>query len=94
MSKINEKIMPEIIAWQNRPSEQIYLFVFMGAIHYKLKENRQDITKAAYVVLGIRMDGREDYFIHLFRTSAHHAHDECYWSEPSILQGHQEQTVL
>ena len=29
----------------------------MDAIHYKVKENHQYITKAAYVVLGINLDG-------------------------------------
>lgn len=32
----------------------------MDAIHYKVKENYQYITKAAYVVLGIRMDSRKE----------------------------------
>ncbi len=60
VSKIVEKITPEIAAWQNRPLDEAYLFVFMDAIHYKIKENHQYITKAAYVVLGIQMDGRKD----------------------------------
>ncbi len=60
VSKIVEKITPEITAWQNRPLDVIYPFVFMDAIHYKVKENHQYITKAAYVVLGIQMDGRKD----------------------------------
>ena len=60
VSKISEKIMPEVTAWQNRPLEKIYPFVFMDAIHYKVKEDHRYITKAAYVVLGITMDGRKD----------------------------------
>ena len=60
VSKIVEKITPEITAWQNRPLDAVYPFVFMDAIHYKVKENHQYITKAAYVVLGIQMDGRKD----------------------------------
>ena len=32
----------------------------MDAIHYKVKENHQYITKAAYVVLGINLDGQKD----------------------------------
>lgn len=36
------------------------LFVYMDAIHYKVKENHQYVTKAAYVVLGINMDGCKD----------------------------------
>lgn len=60
VSKISEKIMPEVNEWQNRPLEAVYPFVFMDAIHYKVKENHQYITKAAYVVLGINMEGSKD----------------------------------
>ena len=60
VSKISEKIMPEVNDWQNRPLEEVYPFVFMDAIHYKVKENHQYITKAAYVVLGINMEGSKD----------------------------------
>jgi len=60
VTKISEKIMPEVTAWQNRPLEKVYPFVFMDAIHYKVKEDHRYITKAAYVVLGITQDGRKD----------------------------------
>ena len=60
VSKISEKIMPEVTAWQNRPLEKVYPFVFLDAIHYKVKQDHQYQTKAAYVVLGITMDGRKD----------------------------------
>jgi len=60
VTKITEKIMPEETAWQNRTLEAVYPFVFMDAIHYKVKEDRRYVTKAAYVVLGITMDGRKD----------------------------------
>lgn len=60
VTKISEKIMPEVTAWQNRPLEKVYPFVFMDAIHYKVKEDHRYVTKAAYVVLGITMDGRKD----------------------------------
>ena len=60
VSKISEKSMPEVNAWQNRPLESVYPFVFMDAIHYKVKEEHWYVTKAAYVVLGITMDGTKD----------------------------------
>ena len=60
VSKISEKIMPEVNDWQNRPVEEVYPFVFMDAIHYKVKEDHRYITKAAYVVLGINMEGGKD----------------------------------
>ena len=60
VTKISEKIMPEVTAWQSRPLEAVYPFIFMDAIHYKVRENHRYVTKAAYVVLGITMDGRKD----------------------------------
>ncbi len=60
VTKISERIMPEVTAWQNRPLEKVYPFIFMDAIHYKVKEDHRYVTKAAYVVLGITMDGRKD----------------------------------
>ena len=60
VSKIVDKISPEVTAWQNRPLESVYPFIFMDAIHYKVKENHQYVTKAAYVVLGIQQDGHKD----------------------------------
>lgn len=60
VSKISEKIMPEVQAWQNRALDAVYPFVFMDAIHYKVKEDHRYITKAAYVVLGITMEGVKD----------------------------------
>ena len=32
VSKISEKIMSEVTAWQNRPLEAVYSFVFLNAI--------------------------------------------------------------
>jgi len=60
VSKISDKIMPEVTAWQNRPLDAVYPFIFMDAIHYKVKENHRYVTKAAYVVLGIGEDGVKD----------------------------------
>ena len=42
VSKISEKIMPEVTAWQNRPLEAVYPFIFMDAIHYKVRENHHN----------------------------------------------------
>ena len=60
VTKISDKIIPQLNEWQNRPLEAVYPFVFMDAIHYKIRENHQIITKAAYVVLGINMDGYKE----------------------------------
>ena len=60
VSKITERVIPEIKEWQNRPLEPIYPFVFLDAIHYKIKEDGHILNRAAYVVLGVRVDGIKD----------------------------------
>lgn len=60
VSKITDKILPEIKEWQSRPLNPIYPFVFMDAIHYKIKEDGRILNRAAYIVLGVTLDGTKD----------------------------------
>jgi len=60
VSKITERILPMVQEWQSRPLEAIYPFIFMDAIHYKVREDKQIVNKAAYVVMGVNLDGYKD----------------------------------
>lgn len=60
VSKITDRITPEIKEWQNRPLERIYPLIFMDAIHYKVREDGQINKRAAYVVMGVNMEGNKD----------------------------------
>lgn len=60
VSKISDKIMPQLMARQNRPIDKTYPFIFRDAIHYKVKEKHQYITKAAYVVLDNTLEENKD----------------------------------
>jgi len=60
VSNITNRIMPVVTEWQNRPLEKTYSFVFMDAIHYKVRDDKHIIIKAAYVVLGVNMDGEKE----------------------------------
>ena len=46
--------------WKIRPLEEVYPFVFLDAIHYKVKEDGRYISKAFYTVLGVRIDGKKE----------------------------------
>jgi putative transposase len=48
INAITDKIIPKIKEWQSRPLENVYPFVFMDAIHYKIKENGKYVNKAFY----------------------------------------------
>jgi len=60
VSNITNRILPMVAEWQNRPLEKEYSFVFMDAIHYKVREEKQVVIKAAYVVLGVNMNGEKE----------------------------------
>ena len=60
VSKITDKILPEIKEWQSRPLNTLYPFIFMDAIHYKIREDGRIINRAAYVVLGVTLDVTKD----------------------------------
>lgn len=60
VSKITERIVPELREWQQRPLEPVYPFVFMDAIHYKVRKDGHIINRVAYVVLGVTIDGQKD----------------------------------
>ena len=60
VSKITDKVLPEIKEWQSRPLDPVYPFVFMDAIHYKVREDGRILNRAAYVVLGVTLDGTKD----------------------------------
>lgn len=60
ISKITDKVMETAIIWQNRPLESIYPIVYMDAIHYKVKEEHQIVSKAAYICMALDMKGYKD----------------------------------
>ncbi len=60
ISRMTDKIIPKIEEWQNRVLQEEYAFVFMDAIHYKVKQNNRIVSKAAYVVIGIDYEGYKD----------------------------------
>jgi transposase-like protein len=60
ISNITDKLIPLIKEWQNRPLQTVYAVVFLDAIHYKVKQDGQVVNKAAYMVVGIDLDGKKD----------------------------------
>lgn len=60
VSNITNRILPLVSEWQNRPLESTYSFMFLDAIHYKVREDKQIVVKAAYVALGVNMDGQKE----------------------------------
>jgi len=62
VSKITDRIAPEIKEWQQRPLEPIYTFVFIDAIHYKVRDEGRIVNRAAYVVVGVTVEGSKIFW--------------------------------
>lgn len=60
ISNVTNKIMPLIKEWQNRPLQSVYAVLFLDAIHFKVKQDGAIVNKAAYMVIGIDLDGHKD----------------------------------
>lgn len=60
ISNVTNKIVPLIKEWQNRPLQGVYAVVFLDAIHFKVKQDGAIVNKAAYMVIGIDLDGNKD----------------------------------
>jgi transposase-like protein len=60
ISKITDKVLEGVQAWQVRPLDDTYAVVFMDAIFYKIRQDAKVITKAAYTCMGINLDGKVD----------------------------------
>lgn len=60
ISRITERVSGDIIAWQNRPLEPIYLIVWMDGIVFKVRENSKVINKTIYIAVGLRTDGLKE----------------------------------
>lgn len=60
ISDVTDKILPQIEDWQNRPLDEVYPIIYIDAIHYSVRDNGIIRKLAAYVILGITIEGRKE----------------------------------
>lgn len=60
ISRITDRISNDIVAWQNRPLEPVYLIVWMDGIVFKVRENAKVINKTIYIAVGLQRDGLKE----------------------------------
>ena len=60
LSAITDKILPVVEQWRSRPLEAVYSFVWLDAVHFKVRQDGKVISKAAYNVLAVDLQGRKD----------------------------------
>ena len=60
ISRITEAVANDVIAWQNRPLDQVYLIVWMDGIVFKVRENSKVINKTIYLAVGLNKQGLKE----------------------------------
>jgi putative transposase len=60
ISAVTAEVMEEVKEWQNRSLEEIYPIVYFDAIWVKVRDEGHVVNKAAYLAIGVRIDGFKD----------------------------------
>jgi transposase-like protein len=60
VSRVTDKIIPQIEEWQNRQLAEVYPIVFIDALVFSVRRDKTVQKVAVYVVLGVDADGMKD----------------------------------
>lgn len=60
ISNVTDKVLEQVKEWQSRPLAPTYALMFLDAIHYKVRHEGRIVSKAAYVVIGVDMEGMKE----------------------------------
>ena len=74
ITAVTDQLIPELKAWQNRTLESVYPFVWLDAVHYKVKDDGRYQTKAIYTVLGLTVEGHKQ-LLGLYLSESEGAND-------------------
>ena len=71
VSLITNKLLEDIKEWQSRPLQSIYPIIWIDAIHYKIRQDGKVVSKAALIVLGIDLEGKQDILsLHIIKNES------------------------
>ena len=60
ISAITDKIIDTVKTWQQKPLDSHYPFVWLDAIHYKVRAQGHYENRAVYTILGLNLDGKKE----------------------------------
>ena len=60
VSRITDKILPQMTEWQSRQLDAVYAVAFLDGIVFKVKKDAKVINKCVYSVLGITLEGKKE----------------------------------
>ncbi len=60
ITAVTDRLIPMLEEWKIRPLDTIYPFIYLDAIHYKVREDGHYVSKAFYTVLGVNLEGKKE----------------------------------
>jgi transposase-like protein len=64
ISKVTDKVLPLVEAWQNRPLQAFYPIVWLDAIHIRVRQDGRVTLCPVYIVMGLDLEGKKDVLGH------------------------------
>jgi|SRR5690625_447240 len=78
VSNLTEKLDPIVNKWANRPLNVYeYRYLYVDAMYIKVRENDKVVSKAVYIGLAVKSDGKRD----IIGLKVAHAESEKNWSD-------------
>ena len=60
ISSVTDAVMDQVIAWQNRPLDDIYPILYLDALVVKVQEDNRIIHKSLYMAIGVTLEGHKE----------------------------------
>ncbi len=60
LSEITDRVIPKVKAWQSRPLDDVYLIVWLDAMHYKVRDGGRVVFRAVYNILALNKKGYKE----------------------------------
>ena len=60
VSKVTEAFIDQVVAWQNRPLDEIYPVVYLDCIVIKVHQDKRVVMKSIYFALAINTEGHKE----------------------------------
>ena len=71
ISRITDKIILEIVMWQQRPFESVYPIMYIDGIRFKIRENSVYKEKSVYLIIGVNSEGKKRFWVFGYLNQNH-----------------------
>lgn len=74
ISRITDRVWPQILEWQQRPLKGCYVILYLDGIFFRVQEDGKFIEKTVYSVYGVDIDGNRDV-LGIYLNKRENAHE-------------------